>query len=351
MKEKLISINDFFELRQSIPVLDARSEGEFLQGHIPGAINLSILNNEERKIVGTIYKQQGSLSAVKEGFKLVGPRFYKIIELAESKFVNKQVLIYCWRGGMRSEIMAWLLSLSGFEIFRLKGGYKSYRNFTYEIVRKERKYIVLGGKTGIGKTKLLHRLQLSGEHILDLEALANHKGSTFGGIGQIPQPSVEQFENLIAEKLIKIPLEKIIWIENESRKIGKIIIPEELYQQLLLCPIIEIMKSHQERIQNIKEEYASLPKEDLISAVKRLQKKLGGLRTAEAIMSIQNNQHSLWIENVLQYYDKTYTYDLEKNHSNGSIQLDFSGMEIQAGAEKLLSVKEKLVWNRNTQSN
>jgi tRNA 2-selenouridine synthase len=348
MNEKLISVKEFFQLRRSIPMLDARSEGEFIQGNIPGAINLPILNDEERKIVGTIYKEEGSLAAVKEGFKLVGPRFYQIIERAENKFPKKQILTYCWRGGMRSEIMAWLLGMSGFEIFRLIGGYKTYRNLTYETVRKERNYLVLGGKTGVGKTSLLHGLQLAGEHIIDLEALANHKGSSFGGIGQPCQPSIEQFENLLAEKLFTIPSASTIWIENESRKIGTVILADELYQQLLSRPLLEIIKSKKERIQHIKEEYATLPEDELISAVKRLQKKLGGLRTSEAIMAIQNNQDSLWIENVLLYYDKTYSFDLEKNHSNERIQVDLSGMEMPACVTKLLSLKEKISWKKQS---
>jgi tRNA 2-selenouridine synthase len=344
MQEKLVSIEEFFHLRPSIPILDARSEGEFIHGHIPGAINIPLLNDEERKVIGTIYKKEGRLAAVKAGFKLVGPRFHSIIENVENKFPKKQILLYCWRGGMRSEIMAWLLYMSGFEIFRLRGGYKTYRSLTYESVRKKRKFIVLGGKTGVGKTNLLHGLQWAGGHIIDLESIANHKGSSFGGIGQFPQPSVEQFENILAEKLFQIPSESSIWIENESRKIGTVILAEELYQQLLSSPLIEIIKSNQERIQQIAGEYSKLPKDELISAVKRLQKKLGGLRTSAAIQSIQTNQHTLWIEDILLYYDKTYTYDLEKNHSGERIPLDLSGFEMQASINQLLSLKEKMTW-------
>jgi tRNA 2-selenouridine synthase len=343
MHEKLVSLNEFFHLRTSIPILDARSESEFNHGHIPGAINIPLLNDEERKIIGTVYKQEGRSAAVKAGFKLVGPRFYRIIEIVENKFPQKQILIYCWRGGMRSEIMSWLLYMSGFEVFRLRGGYKIYRIFTFESVRKNRKYLVLGGKTGVGKTTILHGLEVAGEHIIDLEALANHKGSSFGGIGQAPQPSVEHFENLLAEKLFLIPIESTIWIENESRKIGTVILAEELYQQLLSSPLIEVFKINEERIQHIEGEYAKLPKDELISAVKRLQKKLGGLRASRAIESIQNNQHSQWIEDVLLYYDKTYTYDLEKNHSGERIPLDLSGLDMQASINQLLSLKEKII--------
>ena len=184
MNEKLISLSEFFDLRTSIPILDARSEGEFEQSHIPGAQNLPILNNEERIEVGTLYKNEGSEAATLKGFELVGPRFHLIQKEAIQQFPERKVLLYCWRGGMRSQILSWLLGMVGFEVYRLKGGYKTYRTFTFEEVRKPRTLIVLGGKTGSGKTLLLKKLSKSGEQVIDLEGLARHKGSSFGAIGQ-----------------------------------------------------------------------------------------------------------------------------------------------------------------------
>ena len=175
MPEKLISLEELLTLRDTHPMLDARSEGEFGQSHIRGAINLPILNNEERKIIGTIYKQEGSENAVLKGFELVGPRFHEIIKEAISFVPDKKVIIYCWRGGMRSQILSWLLSIAGFEVFRLKGGYKIYRNFTFELIRSTFKLLVLGGKTGTGKTVLLNQLSQMGQQVIDLEKIANHK--------------------------------------------------------------------------------------------------------------------------------------------------------------------------------
>lgn len=344
MKEVQIGLEEFLELRKTAPIIDARSEGEFGQSYIPGAINLPILNNEERKIIGTIYKQQGNQQAVLLGFELVGPRFHLIIKNALALFPAKRVLIYCWRGGMRSEILSWLLRMAGFEVFRLKGGYKSYRTYTYLTIRENRNFLTLGGKTGVGKTRLLKLLKESGEHIIDLESLAGHKGSSFGGIGMHPQPSIEQFENLLAEEFFKIPKGATIWIENESRRIGKVILANELYASVINAPLVEIHKSLDHRISHITEEYASLPKGELIAAVGRLQKKLGGLRTSESIEAIQNNQPEVWINYLLQYYDKSYDFDLERNQRDQIVKLDLSNENQEGALEKLLDIKTKIKW-------
>ncbi|MDF2158991.1 tRNA 2-selenouridine(34) synthase MnmH [Algoriphagus sp. CAU 1675] len=345
MQETLISLDRFFELRKELPIIDARSEGEFAQSHIPGAFNLPILNNQERVIVGTLYKQKGSEEATLKGFELVGPRFHQIQKEAISKFPDRKVILYCWRGGMRSQILSWLLGMVGFEVFRLKGGYKTYRSFTFEEVRKERKLIVLGGKTGTGKTVLLKALQAKGEQLLDLEDLANHKGSSFGAIGQAPQPTVEQFENLMAEALLDTDPAMPLWVENESRKIGKNIIPDAFFDQMGLAYLIEIQKSQEERIRHIELEYAQLPKEELIQAVQRLQKRLGGLRTQQAIEDIQNGNHASWISNLLIYYDKTYEFDLQRHEQSKMVTLDLSNLTEEAQTEQLLQAKNQLYGN------
>lgn len=344
MKETLIELEQFLELREFIPILDARSEGEFEQGHIPGATNLPILNNEERKIVGTIYKQLGNQEAILKGFELVGPRFHAIIQDALILFPGKKIMTYCWRGGMRSEIMSWLLSMAGFQILRLKGGYKTYRTLTYETVRAKRDFIVLGGKTGVGKTVLLHGLKKMGESVIDLEDLAKHKGSSFGGIGQPTQPSIEHFENLLAEEFFKIPISEKIWIENESRRIGKVNLADELYANIIASPLIEIIKSEPERISHITEEYAVLPQNELLEAVKRLQKKLGGKRTSEAVEDIIEHRHSSWIANMLVYYDKTYGYELDSHKRDQTFQLDLTNTDLEESIQQLFAIKNNIQW-------
>lgn len=345
MAEQLITLESFWTIREKTPIIDARSEGEFAQSNIPGAFNLPILNNQERVVVGTLYKEKGSEEATLKGFELVGPRFHQIQKEAIKRFPNRKVILYCWRGGMRSQILSWLLSMVGFDIYRLKGGYKTYRTFTFEEVRKELSLLVLGGKTGSAKTLLLNKLKEKGEQIVDLEGLANHRGSSFGSIGLPEQPSVEQFENLLAEELRLLNPKKPLWVENESRKIGRVILPDRFFEQMTSSPLIDIQKSDGERIQHIESEYGILPKEDLIKAVKRLQKKLGGLRTQEAIEDIESGNHFSWIRNLLLYYDKTYDFDLQRHDSSKTQTLDLTGQNLDSQIQLLLQAKNQSYGN------
>lgn len=341
MAEHLISLDQFFSLREQIPMIDARSEGEFAQSHIPNSVNLPILSNSERVIVGTLYKEKGSEAATLKGFELVGPRFHQIQKEAIRQFPERKIIVYCWRGGMRSQILSWLLEIVGFDVYRLKGGYKTYRTFTFEEARKDRKLIVLGGKTGTGKTILLHQLKEKGEQILDLEGIANHKGSSFGGIGLPSQPTVEQFENLLAENLFLLDSLLPTWVENESRKIGRLILPQQLYHQMGKATMVDIQKTTEERIAHISEEYGELPEDELIAAVKRIQKRLGGLRTQEAIQAIQEKNSDSWISNLLIYYDKTYEFDLTRHDEEKTKILDLSGKSLDEQVELLLKIKNE----------
>ena len=342
MAEVILTLENFWTLREQLPLVDARSEGEFAQSYIPGAINIPILDNAERIQVGTLYKQAGPEKATLKGFELVGPRFHLIQREALRKFPAKKLILYCWRGGMRSQILSWLLTQVGFEIFRLEGGYKTYRSFTFEAVRKPYPLLVLGGKTGAAKTVLLQKLKERGEQVVDLEGLANHKGSSFGAIGQPAQPTVEQFENLLAEQLREIYLDQALWVENESRRIGQIILPDSFYLQMTQSPRIEIDKTDEERIVHIASEYAALDQGELSAAVLRLQKRLGGDRTKQALEAIQTNQPEIWIPILLLYYDKTYEFDLERHEVSKTIRLNLQGLSLEDQVTLLLQTKPKV---------
>lgn len=342
MVEEIISLEKFWQLRLQLPVVDARSEGEFAQSHVPGAINMPILNDEERIVVGTLYKNAGSEKATLKGFELVGPRFHLLQKEALKRFPDKKIILYCWRGGMRSQIFSWLMGQVGIQVYRLGGGYKTYRTFTHACVRQPYTLLILGGKTGTGKTVLLRGLREKGEQVVDLEGLANHKGSSFGGIGQLPQPTVEQFENLLAEQLRLLEPKVPIWIEKESRRIGRIILPDEFYEQMTTSLRIEIEKTEEERIAHIAEEYASLEEEALLQAVIRLQKKLGGLRMQQALDDIQSKQHASWIANLLGYYDKTYAYDLDCHEAGKTTLLALHDLDLATQLDKLLHTKNIL---------
>ena len=194
-------VEEFLDKAQTLPIIDVRSPGEYQHAHIPGAISIPLFDNDERAQVGTKYKNAGKDSAVLLGLSLVGPKLADFVK--QSKKLNpqgKEVLVHCWRGGMRSSSFAWLLDTAGLTASTLVGGYKAYRNTVLSAFSEPHNLIILGGKTGSGKTDILKELARQGEQIIDLEGLANHKGSTYGAIGQAPQPATEQFENLVHQQ-------------------------------------------------------------------------------------------------------------------------------------------------------
>jgi len=222
---KEIQIDLFLELSKTNPIIDVRSPGEYEHAHIPGALNLPLFSNEERAEIGTIYKQRGRVKAVQRGLEVVGPKLAGFAKFALA-LQSENILIHCWRGGMRSSSMAWLLETVGINCTLLTGGYKSYRSRVLTSFEKPLKIILLGGYTGSGKTDLIKLLKEQGEQVLDLEGLACHKGSAFGAIGQGEQPSSEQFENLLSLEMEALDGEKVVWIEDESRNVGKVFVPE-----------------------------------------------------------------------------------------------------------------------------
>jgi len=195
---KTVGIEEFMALRERLPVFDVRTPAEFAKGHIPGAFNLPLFSDEERRRVGIIYKQIGRESAILEGLEYVGPKMRRIVETVQSITGHKTLLLHCWRGGMRSSSVAWLLNTSGYEIFLLKGGYKAFRHYVLDSFEIPRDIIILSGHTGSGKTEILQALSRLGEQAIDLEKLACHKGSAFGSLGETPQPAQQEFENHLA---------------------------------------------------------------------------------------------------------------------------------------------------------
>jgi len=306
-----VSIEEFLALRaEGFPVIDARSEKEFAIGHIEGASNLPLLDDENRVIVGTAYKVSGREIAVQKGFELAGPQFGEIFKKGRKLAHQKKILVYCWRGGLRSNILAWVLSFTQAEIYVLENGYKNYRKRVLATLDFPYKFIVLGGKTGSGKTEVLHLLKEKGEQVLDIEALACHKGSSFGALGMKPQPQQEHFENSIAEVLFKCDVGKRIWVENESRLTGRLVLPLEIFNALRQRKLIELEVSTATRIARLASEYAQFDTNLLEEALNRLQKRLGGLRTKLALEAVAEKNNEVWILLVLEYYDSTYTFGL-----------------------------------------
>lgn len=312
MIKTISSIDELFELNKMFQIIDVRAPIEFEQGHIPGAINFPILNNEERKEVGTCYKQKGHEAAVVLGYKLVGPHFYKLVKQAYKQFKNKEIIIHCYRGGLRSRIMANLLSTAGFEVYLLQGGYKKFRHWALEKLEANYNFKILGGFTGSGKTFILKKLQAQHIQVLDLEALANHRGSAFGNIGLPPQPTNEQFENLIAFELHQLNMELPIWIEDESSMIGRCKVPPKIHEKIRNNQLYFLMVDVEERAKNIISEYGQFDKNSLIESTLKLHKRLGDMRTREVVKMLEDNNYTDWAKAMLVYYDKTYLFGVSK---------------------------------------
>lgn len=293
-------------------ILDARSPGEFLQGHIPGAESFPLFSNDERAEVGTCYKRQGQEAAIELGLAIVGPKLAGFVAQAKALASERQVRLHCWRGGMRSNSMAWLLETAGFQVTLLRGGYKAFRGWARSTLAAPKTLAILGGMTGTGKTEILAALAAQGEQVLDLEHLANHRGSSYGSLGLPAQPTTEQFENHIALRWHQFNHQQPVWIEAESRRIGLCRIPDEVFQQMLKAPVLQILRSRSERIAILQQVYGAVEPEHLVAATERLRKKLGGLRTQQAIEAIHKGNLAMAIDLVLDYYDKTYTHDLQR---------------------------------------
>lgn len=318
-----IHIEQFLELAKQHPVLDVRSPGEYKHAHIPGACSLPLFTDEERKIVGTAYKQESREQAIKLGLDFFGVKMRKMVEEAEQLSSNsKTVLVHCWRGGMRSAGVAWLLDLYGFKVFTLAGGYKKYRNYVLDTFRLPFQFNILGGYTGSGKTELLKALKERGEKVIDLEGIANHKGSAFGNIGMPPQPGQEMFENLLAKELRKSlegQPESPVWLEDESQRIGLVNIPGELWKTMRQSPVYFLDIPFEERLKHIVQEYGQLDPEKLADAIGRISQKLGNLNAKTAILLLNEGKITESFDILLKYYDKHYFKSLHNREGINSL--------------------------------
>ena len=334
MPEKL-PIEEFLPLTDEWPLVDVRSPAEFAQGHIPGAVNIPLFDNEERAAVGIRYKQGGNENAVMLGLEIVGPKLAAMARQAKKTARNKKIFVHCWRGGMRSASMAWLFETAGLQVTLLEGGYKAYRRYIREQFSEEAKLIVLGGYTGSGKTDILKYLEKQGEQFLDIEGIANHKGSAFGHLGQEPQPTNEQFENNLADAWRKFDFEKIIWVEDESRMLGRCGIPEPLFQNMRNSILLKIIIPGPEREKRLVREYGELAQEDLLQSLEKIKHRLGGLATKEARQALEAGDMKKVAEITLFYYDKSYLHGNESRNPERIIEIEVEKDEPAKTAEML----------------
>jgi tRNA 2-selenouridine synthase len=331
-----IDVEEFLRQSKEIPIIDVRSPGEYASGHIPGAISMPLFNDHERAIIGTIYVQQGKNPAIETGLEITGPKMAEFIRNASKTAREGKLLVHCWRGGMRSESMAWLYERIGINCGVLKGGYKAYRNFLLNEIGKIPYLIVIQGPTGCGKTEILQMLKSMNEQIIDLEDLANHKGSVFGGICKENQPSTQQFQNDLLFKILSLDKSKRIFVEGESQTIGKIFLPDAFWSRMNDALIININVPREYRIKRLTIEYGSLPLEEMKNAINSLSKRLGEVRKDEILTDyLQGNIESA-ADKLLDYYDKTYDHSVSK-YKNKGIEITLPDNNAEENAKIILS--------------
>jgi len=346
MALKKIDIVRFLELSEITPVIDVRSPSEFKTGHIPGSVNIPLFDDAERASVGTKYKKEGRIPAILTGLKITAPSMSSKLEQAIKIAKNGKLLVHCWRGGMRSEAMAWLFSLGDIEAQILEGGYKSYRNYILECLSLKNKMIVLGGMTGSSKTHILKYLKSCGEQVIDLEGLANHKGSAFGSLGQPPQPSTEHFANLLYAEWKKINYDLPFWVEDESRNIGSVFMPEKLYSNMQETPAIVLMMDLKTRLPRLLQEYSDYPEETLNASILKISKRLGGDNTRDALQAVESGDFAKAIEITLLYYDKAYLFGLKKKKSGNIIYVETDTDNVEDNALKILDASRTIRWEQ-----
>jgi tRNA 2-selenouridine synthase len=342
-------IDTFLRLSKQFPVLDVRSPGEYAHAHIPAAFSVPLFTDEQRKVIGTAYKKQSRKIAVEIGINYFSERMKSVQketlnsleewqknhpEESSKMKSNPTFLVHCWRGGMRSETVAWLLNLYGYNIYVLKGGYKAFRRWTLKQLDKEYRFNILGGFTGSGKTEVLKEMKKEGMPVIDLEGLANHRGSSFGSLGQNPQPSQEMFENMLAIELRKLQNslkfqvanelsdfneQPVIWLEDESRHIGSVGFPLSFWEQMRKSPVYFIDVPKEERLKFIVDMYGKFEKEKLEACILNIQKKLGGLETRNALRFLEEGNERDCFEILIRYYDKLYTNGLNKRKNTQAV--------------------------------
>ncbi len=337
--KQIISVDHFFNKLTHLPIIDVRSPGEFLQGHIPNAFNIALFNDAERAVVGTVYKKESKESAINIGYKFVKPKLIDFIKSATEIAPKKEVVVHCWRGGMRSNAFADHLLAHGFDkVYLIEKGYKAFRNYVLQFFEQPFNLKVLGGYTGTGKTEILHALNHKGLQVIDLEELANHRGSAFGGIDLPPQPTNEQFENNLFLMIKNLNPKLPIWVEDESQAIGKVAIPNAFFLKMRTLPVYFLNIPFAERSKHLVATYADLNPNELANAIHRITKRLGYDKVKSSLAALENKNYNEVVMTALLYYDKCYLRGLKKRKESAILTFDIPCINPKKTADFLISI-------------
>lgn len=335
---KVVTLNaaSFLVKKKNAVLIDVRSPAEFAHAHIPGAINFYLFDNAQRAEIGTLYKQHGRSVAMKRGLELYGANMQAIINQIEKHTTEKNLFVYCWRGGMRSGVVSWMLSLFGYHVNVLQGGYKSYRQLVLQTFEQQFPLVIVGGRTGAAKTLVIKNLMEKREPVIDLEGLAHHRGSAFGAIGLPAPPSQEQFENNFSEQLMQLQQSDYILLEDESQRIGHVNIPNAIWNQMRNAKVLYLNIDFEHRLEQLVNTYGKFPVEDLVAATIRIKKRLGGLDTQNAIQFLNQNNFEAAFRILLQYYDKVYDMATAKRNMQTIQHLQCTNVNANENASLIL---------------
>jgi len=332
---------DIFIHANEIPIIDVRSPKEYADGHITGACNIPLFSDEERHKVGLTYKTMGRETAIGTGLQLVGPKIHALAEQAKALSSQPKRRVYCWRGGMRSEKMAWLFELLEMECLVLQDGYKAYRNKMLADFPEIKNLYILQGPTGSGKTEILDEMRKMGEQIIDLEGLANHRGSAFGHIGLGAQPTSQQFQNDVHDALLNCDINKRIWMEAESLKIGFATLPDTLWARFKDGIHFEISIDRQNRINRLVDEYGPLDVNEIAESIRRIGERLGNRDMHRALQFLNDGDLAACANTILDYYDNSYKFSQQRFHKNAT-QMVLSNSPLAVdNAKKIIEAANK----------
>lgn len=310
---------EFLCLRATgLPLLDVRSPAEFAKGHIPGAYNLPVFSDEERAAVGIAHARGGNEAAVRVGLELAGPQLAGKLDVARRLARDgREVLMHCRRGGMRSGSMAWLLETGGFVVHLLAGGYKAYRTHVRAALQRPARVLVLSGMTGCGKTDILQVMARTGSQVIDLEGLAGHRGSAFGGVGLPAQPGNEAVENALYEQWARLDFSRPVWMEDESRRIGTVTLCEEFFSHIEGGRLVLVTLPVSLRIRRLVRMYADGGYDAaLLRGVERIASRLGSETCRNCAEAVKEGRYTDAVSMILSYYDKAYAHQIERRAEN-----------------------------------
>ncbi len=341
LDEEVYAISNEEAISRELTMVDVRTQEEFNNGRIPNALNYPIFDNLERSEIGKIYKNLGKENAINKGLDFFQPKLNKFL-LSLSSMKSEHLVVYCARGGMRSKAIASLLYKNGFSVSQMKGGYKGFRRFVLQQLKKPiPPLIVLHGKTGVGKTLLLKKLP----NHLDLEGLAQHRSSLFGAIYKTPN-NQKNFEAFLVQRLKELDSKSPVFIEGESRKVGNVFIPEELANAMKKGILLLMNASIETRVSRIVKEYQIRDAETFLKIEKilvSLKQSMGISKTEKMRCWLKNGD----IENIVHmllvdYYDPRYYYSMKKY----KFVIKISTEDLDQAANDLIDFRKKLILNK-----